>query len=103
MRKLWQSLGLTLFLTGGCWVGFEAYPAHAQTRAFNEPLLCDPYNYCTYYSAPYADPYNQYLYYMVPQIRERQRWRGRRWDRRQHQRYERRERREHPEGFDHRR
>lgn len=100
MRKLVLSLGLVLILAGwgSGYYDWGLSPAHGQPQPYLYDLppgyppgyqYCDPYNYCTYYSAPYADPYTQFFFYGVPQIggqifRE----------------HERRERREH-RGYEH--
>ncbi len=71
MRKLVWSLGLVLVLM--CW-GIGSYdlgisPAHGQPPYYPPGYqYCDPYNYCTYYSAPYEDPASQFFFYTVPQI-----------------------------------
>ncbi len=97
MRKLVLSLGLVLILAG--WGGgscdWGISPAHGQPPPYYPPgyQYCDPYNYCTYYSAPYADPYTQFFFYGVPEIggeilREHE-------EHERHERFEHHERREH--------
>ncbi len=71
MRKIWPTLGLVLILVGWGVMGYGigASPAQAQ---YYEPgyQYCDPYNYCTYYNAPYENPSEQFFFYAVPHFGE---------------------------------